>query len=214
MNCILNNNTAGFGGAEGGISNSGTSHLKIGRRSTVLTIGSTILRLDTQTAPNFSKAHNTLTLHTEGPICNGVVKIDIGHLQPGDRAGLCLLEQNFGYLAVYKDAYGQRLVRVVNKNGDLKAPSEDITDTVSSVTATTLWLQVHCDFRTNTAQFAYSADGKNFTAVGEDFPMHFTLTTFQSERFGIFCYNPTGSPGWLDVDSFQQGGGSPAAHAP
>lgn len=162
------------------------------------------LRLQTQTAPNFTNARNTLTLRTEGPACTGTVKIDTRGLQPGDRAGLCLLEQYFGYLAVYKDANGQRLVRVVNKNGNLKTPSEDITETVPGVTTTTLWLRVQCDFLTNKAQFSSSADGKTFTPVGAEFPMHFTLTTFQGERFGIFCYNPAGSNGRLDVDSFRQ----------
>ena len=164
------------------------------------------LRLQTQTAPNLTSARNTLTLRTEGPRCTGVIKIDTGHLQPGDRAGLCLLEQNFGYIAVYKDADGQRLVRVVNKNGDLKAPSEDVTDTAPVVPGTTFWLEAHCDFDTNLAQFAYSTDGRNFTQLGGDFPMHFTLATFQGERFGIFDYNPAGSGGWLDVDYFHQDG--------
>ncbi len=162
------------------------------------------LRLKTETAPNLTNARNTLTQRTEAPVCTGVIKIDTSHLQPGDRAGLCLLEQHFGCLAVYKDAGGQRIVRVENKNGDLKAPSEDITDTVPAVTDTTLWLKARCDFNSNTAQFSYSADGQNFTPLGGDFPMHFTLATFQGERFGIFDYNPAGSGGWLDVDYFQE----------
>jgi beta-xylosidase len=162
------------------------------------------LRLETQTAPNLTSARNTLTQRTEAPLCTGIVKIDTSHLQPGDRAGLCLLEQNFGYLAVYKEGDGQRIVRVVNKNGDLISPSEDITDTVASVLGTTLWLAVHCDFNTNKAQFSYSADGRNYTRLGGDFPMHFTLATFQGERFGIFDYNSAGSNGWLDVDYFRQ----------
>ncbi|MBV9849808.1 MAG: glycoside hydrolase 43 family protein [Armatimonadetes bacterium] len=166
------------------------------------------LRLQTQTAPNLTNARNTLTQRTEGPRCTGVIKIDTGHLQPGDRAGLCLLEQNFGYLAVYRDADGQRVVRVVNQNGDLKAPAEDVTDTAPAVPGATLWLEAHCDFDTNTAQFSYSTDGNNFTQLGGDFPMHFTLATFQGERFGIFDYNPAGSSGWLDVDYFHEEGAS------
>ncbi len=162
------------------------------------------LRLQTQTAPNLTNARNTLTQRTEAPFCTGVVKIDTRHLQPGDRAGLCLLEQNFGYLAVYKDSGGQRIVRAVNKNGDLKSPSEDITDTIPAVAATTLWLQASCNFDSNTAQFSYSTDGRRFVPLGGDFPMHFTLATFQGERFGIFDYNPAGSGGWLDVDYFHE----------
>jgi beta-xylosidase len=164
------------------------------------------LRMKAQTAPNLANARNTLTLRTEAPRCMGTVKIDTGHMQPGDRAGLCLLEQHFGYLAVYRGAGGQRIVRSVNSSGDLKVPSEDVTDTVPGVASTTLWLQVRCDFDTQKARFCYSTDGKKFTQVGGDFPMHFTLATFQGERFGVFCYNPQESRGWLDVDSFHQDG--------
>ncbi len=164
------------------------------------------LRLETETAPNLTSARNTLTQRTEGPSCTGVVKIDISHMQPGDRAGLCLLEQHFGDIAVYRDAAGARIVRVVNQNGDLKAPSEDVTDTAPALPGVTLWLEAHCDFNTNMAQFSYSTDGRNFTHLGGDFPMHFTLATFQGERFGIFDYNPAGSQGWLDVDYFREQG--------
>lgn len=162
------------------------------------------LRLETQDAPYFTLARNTLTQRTEGPVCTDVIKIDTSHLQSGDRAGLCLLEQYFGYIAVYRDTEGQRIVQVVNKNGSLQSPSENIIAVASGVTSTTLWLKVHCDFRTNTAQFFYSTDGRDFTQLGSDFPMHFTLATFQGERVGIFNYNPSGSRGWLDVDSFHE----------
>lgn len=164
------------------------------------------LRLHTQTAANLANARNTLTLRTLGPSCTGVVKIDTSHLAPGDRAGLCLFEQYYGYLAVYRDATGQRLVRAVNTNGSLTAPSEDVTDTVTGLSATTLWLKVSCDFISNTAQFSYSVDGTTYTSVGGAFAMHFTLTTFQGERFGFFNYNPAASTGWLDLDHFSLDG--------
>ncbi len=164
------------------------------------------LRLQTESAPNLTNARNTLTQRTMGPACTGVIKIDTRHLQQGDRAGLCLLEQYFGYVAVYKGAAGARIVRVVNRNGSLTAPSEDVTNTVPHVRATTVWLAVHCDFVSNKGQFSYSTDGSHFTKLGNPFSMHFTLATFQGERFGIFNYNPLGSHGWLDVDYFRESG--------
>ncbi len=164
------------------------------------------LRLYTQTAPNLTNARNTLTQRTVGPACTGVIKIDVSRLQPGDRAGLCLLEQYFGYIGVYRGAKGMKIVRVVNNNGNLLAPSEDVTDTVAHVHADTIWLAVHCDFQTNLAQFSYSLNGQKFQKLGKLFPMHFTLATFQGERFGIFDYNPVGSRGWLDVDYFHESG--------
>ncbi len=164
------------------------------------------LRLYTQTAPNLTNARNTLTQRTMGPVCSGVIKVDVSHLRAGDRAGLCLLEQYFGYIGVYRGAKGMRIVRVVNHNGNLQAPSEDVTNTVAGVRAETIWLAVHCDFRTNLAEFSYSLDGQKFETLGKPFPMHFTLATFQGERFGIFDYNPAASRGWLDVDYFHESG--------
>lgn len=162
------------------------------------------LRLNTQIASSFSNARNTLTIRTEGPSCTGTIKVDTSHLQPGDRAGLCLMEQYFGYIAVYKDASSESIVRVINRNGNLKLPSEDITDTIPGVDSKDLWFRVHCDFMTSKAQFSYSTDGIDFRQLGSDFPMHFTLATFQGERFGIFSYSPSKSHGWLDVDYFHQ----------
>ena len=165
------------------------------------------LRLYTGVAPIFSNSRDTLTLRTEGPSCTGVIKIDTSHLQTGDRAGLSLLEQFFGYIAVYNDGgRHQRIVRVVNSNGSLTSPSEDITDTAYGVNNTTLWLKAHCDFAGGNAQFSYSTDGVKFTQLGGNMPLHFTLVTFQGDRFGIFNYNPSGSSGWLDVDYFRQDG--------
>jgi beta-xylosidase len=160
------------------------------------------LRLFTQTAPNLPSARNTLTRRTEGPVCTGTVKLEIGGLRAGDRAGLALFEQYFGYLAIYKDPSGLRIVRAVNKNGSLSSPSEDVTDNISDVRGKAIWLRASCDFHTDTGQFSYSLDGERFTPVGERLPLHFTLATFQGVRFGIFCYNPEGSNGWLDVGSF------------
>jgi beta-xylosidase len=163
------------------------------------------LRLHAPTAPGYALARNTLTQRTEGRRCAAVVKLDTSGLQPGDRAGLSLLQQRFGYLAVYRDAGGeQRLVRAVNGNDDLASPSEDITDTVEGVAAGELWLRASCDFTTNQGQFSYSTDGVTYTPVGEPLPLRFTLATFQGVRFGIFCYNPAPSSGWLDVDYFRR----------
>jgi beta-xylosidase len=161
------------------------------------------LRLHTQSGANLADARNTLTQRTMGPICSGIVKLDTSHMQPGDRAGLTVFEPAYGYIAVYKDTDSQRIVGILNKNGSLKTPSEDILATVPNVSGVAIWLKVSCDFRSpSKAQFAYSTDGVNFKPLEVDMPLHFSLDTFQGDRFGIFNYNPQGSAGWLDVDYF------------
>ena len=50
-------------------------------------------------------------------------------------------------------------------------------------------------FRHGDRQFQYSADGKTFKPLGEDWVMVFQLTTFQGVRYALFNYNTGGNPG-------------------
>lgn len=161
------------------------------------------LRLQSQTAPNMAMARNTLTQRTEGPACTGTIKVDVSHLQNGDRAGFCLLELHYGYIGVVKKSDGFDIVRVIN-SGTLKSPIEDTTDSVRDLHGKDVWLRIQCDFKRNTATFLCSTDSVNFSPLGGDFPMHFTLNTFQGERFGIFSHNASPSQGYLDVDYFHE----------
>jgi len=66
-----------------------------------------------------------------------------------------------------------------------------------------LWLRVHCDFDTDQAVFSWSADGKEFTPLGNPFTMTFQLTTFQGVRPALFHYNTSGQPGgYVDFDNY------------
>ena len=66
-----------------------------------------------------------------------------------------------------------------------------------------LWLRVHCNFDTDQAIFSWSADGKEFTPLGNPFTMTFQLTTFQGVRPSLFHYNTSGQPGgYVDFDNY------------
>ena len=66
-----------------------------------------------------------------------------------------------------------------------------------------LWLRVHCNFDTDQAIFSWSADGKEFTPLGNPFTMTFQLTTFQGVRPALFHYNTSGQPGgYVDFDNY------------
>ena len=66
-----------------------------------------------------------------------------------------------------------------------------------------LWLRVHCNFDTDEAIFSWSADGKEFTPLGNPFTMTFQLTTFQGVRPALFNYNTSGQPGgYADFDNY------------
>ena len=51
---------------------------------------------------------------------------------------------------------------------------------------------------------AASAGAAPRASLPGDFPLAFDWRTgtFQGEQYGLFCYNPTGGEGRLDVDSF------------
>jgi hypothetical protein len=66
-----------------------------------------------------------------------------------------------------------------------------------------LWLRVHCNFDTDEAIFSWSADGKEFTPVGDPFKTIFQLTTFQGVRPALFNFNTSGQPGgYADFDNY------------
>jgi xylan 1,4-beta-xylosidase len=66
-----------------------------------------------------------------------------------------------------------------------------------------LWLRVHCNFDTDQAIFSWSADGKEFTPLGNPFTMTFQLRTFQGVRPSLFHYNTSGqSGGYVDFDNY------------
>ena len=76
-----------------------------------------------------------------------------------------------------------------------------------TVALTDLWLAVAMDFTTDKSSLGYSPDGKTWVAMPGDFPLAFDWRTgtFQGQQYSLFCYNPKGGQGRLDVDSFSLG---------
>jgi hypothetical protein len=68
---------------------------------------------------------------------------------------------------------------------------------------THLWLRVACNFDTDEAIFSWSADGGEFTPLGNPFTMTFQLRTFQGVRPALFNFNTSGQPGgYADFDNY------------
>src|ERR1035441_2823843 len=66
-----------------------------------------------------------------------------------------------------------------------------------------LWLRIHCNFDTDQAIFSWSADGKEFTPLGNPYTMRFQLQTFQGVRPSLFNFNTSGQPGgYADFDNY------------
>ncbi|SEN07023.1 Beta-xylosidase [Sphingomonas gellani] len=162
------------------------------------------LRLEPTVATGFWSARNTLTQKGQGPASRGEVKLDIGHVAPGDRCGFGTLGQVSANLTVQRDSGGTAsLVMEVTQDTE-QGPRTTLRDTVTLPRGTALWLRTDMDFTTDRGRVSYSMDGRRWTGVGGDFPLAFAWRTgtFQGEQFALFCYAPTSSRGWLDVDRF------------
>jgi beta-xylosidase len=152
-------------------------------------------RVDT----SFEMARNTLTQRTIGPVCSGSTCIDISGMKDGDFAGLCLLQKKYGQLGVLIENGNPFIVMV---NADSRRPVE-----IQRVPLTqkTVYLKAECDFRNRAdlGYFFYSLDGKNWTPIGDQLKMEYTLMEhFMGYRFGLFAYATIQPGGFADFDYF------------
>ena len=144
------------------------------------------LRLHSLPANDFWWARNSLTQRAVGPESIATTELDAAGLQPGDVAGLALLNLPYAWIGIARDANGYTIENYDQTTG--KSAREPLTQSH-------LWLRVHCDFDTELATFSYSANGKDFKPLGSEFHTVFQLKTFQGVRFALFDYNGGGKPG-------------------
>lgn len=144
------------------------------------------LRLHSLPAPDFWRARNTLTQRAVGPESTPTAELDTRGMQPGDVAGLGLLNAPYAWIGVRCTPEGLTVEQFDQKTGETaRAPLQ----------ARRVWLRSECSFLTEKARFSYSTDGKQFTELGAPFTMVFQLKTFQGVRYSLFHFNTGGSPG-------------------
>jgi beta-xylosidase len=171
-----------------------------------------VLRLHSLTASNFWTARNSLCQRPPGPESIMTVELDTTGLAAGDNAGLALLSTPYAWIGVVKSAEGSTLQMFqgtgdgrrggFGRAGGAAAPTNALT-IGSTNPSSRLWLRVHCDFDTDEAIFSWSADGKQFTPLGDPFKTIFQLTTFQGVRPALFNFNTSGQPGgYADFDNY------------
>ena len=172
-----------------------------------------VLRLHSLPAANFYNARNSICQRPPGPESIMTVELDTSGLVAGDTAGLGLVSTPYAWIGLVKSDEGTTLQMTTGTGGGRgrgrgrrggEAPSQPPAPTISSVAPPQrLWLRVHCNFDTDEAIFSWSADGKEFTRLGEPFTMRFQLTTFQGVRPALFNYNKSGQPGgYADFDNY------------
>lgn len=162
------------------------------------------LRLKATTSDSFWTARNTLLQKGQGPRGRAVVKLDARGIAKGDACGFGTFGKFSSQLVVTRTAQGggELSARLIESTGD--GPKTTAAGGARPIPLKDLWLSAEMDFTTDKAALAYSLDGKVWTAMPGDFPLAFDWRTgtFQGQQFGLFCYNPAGGPGRLDVDSF------------
>ena len=153
-----------------------------------------VLRLHSLPAADFWTARNSLAQRPPGPESVATVELDASGLVEGDIAGLALLNSPYAWIGLVKTAEGVTLQTFDQTNR---------TTTIAPTSPTHVWLRAACNFDNEKAIFSWSADGKDFSSLGDPFTMAFQLTTFQGVRYTLFNYNTGGKPGgYADFDNF------------
>lgn len=165
-----------------------------------------VLRLHSLPASDLWTARNSLCQRPPGPESIMTVEMDTAGMGAGDTAGLALLSSPYAWIGVVKAAEGATLEMCLGAGGGRRggAVAPTYTHSVGSANPPSqLWLRVACNFDTDKASFSWSADGNEFTPVGNPFAMTFQLTTFQGVRPALFNFNTTGQPGgYADFDNY------------
>lgn len=152
------------------------------------------LRLKTgKVVKTLFEARNTITQRTEGPVCSGVVALDLSHMKNGDFTGL----------AAFCSAPGTLTVGMENGKKYLKMTDRGIEKNRVALEQDKIYLKLDCDFKTDDAIFSYSLDDKSWTQLGDKFHMIFSMAHFTGNKFAIFNYATQEAGGFVDVDFFR-----------
>jgi beta-xylosidase len=167
-----------------------------------------VLRLHSLPANDFYSARNSLCQRPPGPESIMTVELDASGLEMGDNAGLALLSNPSAWIGLVKstNATTLQLVQAASgggRRGGAAAPANPPAIGLTNP-PNHLWLRVHCNFDTDQAVFSWSADGKEFTPLGNPYTMRFQLQTFQGVRPALFNFNTSGQPGgYADFDNYK-----------
>ena len=147
-----------------------------------------------QMAKGILDARNTLTQRTEGPNCTCTLALETEGMKNGDFAGLVALQSNYGTVGV-KMEDGKKSIIMTNKEGIV----EELPFNREK-----LYVRIYFDYEDSKdiADFYYSLDGENFTKIGNELKMLYTLDHFMGYRIGLFNYATKELGGYVDFEYF------------
>jgi beta-xylosidase len=147
---------------------------------------------------SFLLARNTLTQRTIGPVCTGIISLDVSSMKEGDFAGLGLLQKNYG-LAGVKINGGKKVIVMINASTgkDEETASVPLYQNI-------IFFKAECDFtnKNDTANFFYSLDSDHWIPLGTTLKMAYTIPQFIGYRFALFNYAEKETGGYADFDYF------------
>ncbi len=147
-------------------------------------------------------AKNTLTMRTFGPKSSGRTLVNGKGMKDGDIAGLVALADSLGFVGLEKTGSGYNVVyyeREFRIKSEVYSGGDDI------------YLRIDFDFSpsgwafTDRAKFYYSADGNNWTQIGNELKLPYTLGMFIGYRFGLFNFATKTVGGYAEFDWFKVG---------
>lgn len=152
-------------------------------------------RIDT----SFLLSRNSLTQRTIGPVCSGIISLDVANMKDGDFAGLGLLQKQFGLAGVRVDGTQKSVVMI---NASTGKPVEAASLPLNQ---NTVFFKAECNFtdRKDVADFFYSLDGKTWQPLGTQLKMAYTIPQFIGYRFALFNYATKNTGGYADFDYFR-----------
>jgi len=170
------------------------------------------LRLHTLPASQFLWAKNSLTQRAIGPVSIATAELDGSGLQPGDTAGLALLNMPFatlglvrtdaGFVLRWYDQFTNQTVEQPLRSGD--TPGAGGSQTAAGIPPLRVFLRATGDYDNDVARFSYSTDGQAFTDIGGEIRLPYQLKTFQGTRLALFAFNTAGKEGgYADFESFR-----------
>ena len=142
------------------------------------------LALDALEAPSFRAARNTLTQKIMGYTGSYTVRMDLGDLAEGQKAGLACMGRNNFLSGVRQTPAGRELF--VEKDGEILASRP--------LEGRNIWLRLAFDANAQDGfAFSFSQNGKRFEPLGEAFAAHNGF--WKGARVALYSYNESRSSG-------------------
>ena len=157
------------------------------------------LRLKTaKVVDSLPKARNTLTQrifakYDQTIPTKGITSLKTGSMKDGDIAGLAVFQKPYAYIAVQKENGNRKLIMVNDGKTIDSVPMK----------GETVYLRATASNHTEKASFGYSYDNKEFTQLGNELNMQFSLDIFTGNKFCLFNFPTKETGGHVDFDWFK-----------